>query len=56
MRLDTYRSFCKEMEWEDMSHEAGDGAAYYTGLREKQEREEYWTALLADVDRQLGMS
>lgn len=56
MRLDTYRSFCKEMEHEDMSYEAGAGADYYATLREEQEREDYWTALLADVDRQLSMS
>lgn len=56
MRLDTYRSFCEEMEHEDMSYEAGEGADYYAALREEQERENYWTALLADVDHQLGLS
>ena len=56
MRLDTYRSFCKEMEQEDMSYEAGDGVAYYADFREKQKRDDYWVALLDDVDRRLGMS
>lgn len=33
MRLDTYRSFCKELGQEDMSYEAEDGVAYYAKIR-----------------------
>ena len=56
MHIDTYCSFCEELELEDMSYEADDGIAYYRSCRGKQEHEDYWAALLADVDRQLGMS
>ena len=56
MRLDTYRSFCQEIEQEDMSYEASDGTAYYADLRKEQEHDDYWAALLADVDHQLGSS
>ena len=33
MRLDTYRSFCKEKGMEDGSSEAENGAAYYAKIR-----------------------